>query len=121
MNSEDATQLSKHRGGRAARLILNGREVGRVIMRGHDGSWGYGDFTPFPEFSDFAAVFGRWSLLMHADEDGERLSEAASEELRDTESEIDALHASLVLESPEEKRLIQQLNIDGTLIEWREN
>src|SRR5271170_7904725 len=81
---------------RVGRLFLNGREVGHVSIRGHDGSWGFGEFTPGPEFAAFANIFGRWSLLMHADDD--RLSEAAADELRATEYEIDAIRAKILLE-----------------------
>ncbi|HZL35624.1 MAG TPA: hypothetical protein VFC78_09970, partial [Tepidisphaeraceae bacterium] len=81
---------SQHR--RVGRLFLNDIEVGVVSIRGHDGSWGFGEFTPAPAFVTFAPVFGRWSLLMHADEAHEKLSQAASEELRDTELEMDAIH-----------------------------
>ena len=105
---------------RVGRLFLNGTEVGSVSVRGHDGSWGFGEFVPSPEFSLFAAVFGRWSLLMHADGDEERLSEAAADELRATEYEIDALRAALLLEPAREWRPLRQINIDGPLIEWKE-
>ena len=105
---------------RIGRLFLNDIEVGAVSIRGHDGSWGFGEFTPAPAFVTFAPVFGRWSLLMHADEAHEKLSQAASEELRNTELEMDAIRAMLHLEHPEESHLIRELNIDGPLIEWRE-
>jgi hypothetical protein len=105
---------------RLGRLFLNDREVGVVSVRGHDGSWGFGEFTPAPGFVEFAPVFGRWSLLMHADEVDEKLSEAASQELRDTEREMDAIRALLRLENPDESHSIRELNIDGPLIEWRE-
>ena len=81
-------------------------------------SWGFGDFTPNPAFAEFAAIFGNWSLLMHAD-DGDRQSEAASEELRAAEYAIDSLHAKLFLEQNNEWMDIGQLNIDGPLIEWK--
>jgi|SRR6185437_1493958 len=105
---------------RMARLYLNDVEVGTVRLRRHNGSWGFGEFVPNPEFSDFAPVFGRWSLLMHAEAEGERLSDAASEELRAAEYAMDTLRAMLRLETPEEWRLLRQLNIDGGLIEWKE-
>jgi hypothetical protein len=85
-----------------------------------------GEFSPGHNFSSFAPRFGAWSLLMHAD-DGPvdpahgRLSEAASEELREAEWEIDRLHAKLYLDGPQEWRKISQLNIDGPLIEWKED
>ncbi|HET6252254.1 MAG TPA: hypothetical protein VFE47_31500 [Tepidisphaeraceae bacterium] len=105
---------------RTGKLLLKGVPVGSVILRGHDASWTFGEFTPFPEFSQFAALFGTWSLLMHAEDAGERLSEAASEELRLAEYAIDTIRATLLLESPEERRHLRQVNIDGPLIEWKE-
>jgi hypothetical protein len=105
---------------RTGRLFLNRVPVGSIIVRGHDGSWTFGDFTPEEGFSQFAPVFGRWSLLMHADGANERLSEAASEELRQTEFAIDSIRAMLLLDSSEEYRPLRQLNIDGPLIEWKE-
>jgi hypothetical protein len=104
---------------RVGRLFLNEIEVGHVSLRGHDGSWGFGEFTPSPGFSAFAAIFGRWSLLMHAD-DGERLSEAASDELRAAEYEIDSIRAKMLLEPVQEWKHLSQINIDGPLIEWKE-
>jgi hypothetical protein len=55
---------------------------------------------------------------MHAD-DGDKLSPATSEELRQAEYAIDALRARLML--PDENRSLRliQVNIDGTLIEWK--
>src|SRR5688572_13926291 len=46
----------KHNG-RRARLFLNGTEVGVVYVRGHSGSWAFGEFVPSPEFAAFAPVF----------------------------------------------------------------
>ncbi|HWE02582.1 MAG TPA: hypothetical protein VG326_09250 [Tepidisphaeraceae bacterium] len=105
---------------RVGHLYLNDVEVGVVSVRGQDGSWGFGDFTPSPEFVAFASLFGQWSLLMHADEADVRLSEAASEELRYTERELDSLRAALLLENPREWHPLRQVNIDGPMIEWKE-
>jgi hypothetical protein len=63
---------------------------------------------------------------MHADDDGNdasdgRLSDAASEELRKLEYDIDRIHAKLLLVGQGEWRNISQLNIDGELIEWKED
>ena len=108
-----------------ARLFLNGRDVGGVTVKGWDDSWGFGDFTPGEGFAHFAPRFGAWSLLMHADDgddasDGALTPEAAAA-LREVECEIDRIHAKLFLVGPAEWRKISQLNIDGPLIEWKED
>jgi hypothetical protein len=101
------------------RLFINGREVGVVTLKSLADSWGFGEFAPNSAFVEFAAIFGKWSLLMHAD-DGERtLSPEASEELRAAELEIDSLRAKLLVASDEEWIDLSQINIDGPLIEWK--
>jgi hypothetical protein len=105
---------------RIARLYINEKEVGDVVIRGWRGSWGFGEFKPADAFSHFAPIFGSWSLLMHADEDGEKLTPDAAEELRLAEYAIDALRAQLFLPERNEWRSIRQVNIDGKLIEWKE-
>ena len=104
---------------RAARLYLNGIDVGAVKCLGIDDSWSFGEFAPSPAFSTFAPLFGTWSLLMHYDEEATRLSEAASEELRDAEYAIDALRALVLFADSGERLSVRQLNIDGSLIEWK--
>jgi len=106
--------------GALAELRLNGKRVGTVEVRGTSDSWSWGYFQPEPAFEEFAPLFGIWSLLMHADEESRRLSRAASEELRVAECEIDAIRASLLLETSEDLRHLRQINIDGSLIEWKE-
>jgi hypothetical protein len=101
------------------RLMLNGQDVGQVEALCDDGPWRFGRFMPSENFGSFAPYFGRWSLLMHADDDGRRLSREASIELRDAESAIDQLHASLQ-DNGHPAYEIRQLNIDGPLIEWWE-
>jgi hypothetical protein len=108
------------------RLYLNDTEVGTVKVKGWDDSWGFGEFSPGERFGAYAPWFGAWSLLMHADQNDDdaasgRLSRPASEELRRVENEIDRIHAKLFLVGPREWRKISQLNIDGTLIEWKED
>lgn len=103
-----------------ARLFLNDKDVGDVVIRGWEGSWGFGEFAPREGFSDFAPIFGSWSLLMHADEDAAKLSPDAAEELRQAEYAIDSLRAKLFLPTRNEWRAIRQVNIDGKLIEWKE-
>jgi len=101
-------------------LYLNDTDVGTVNIRGWQSSWGIGEFKPNDRFSDFAPIFGNWSLLMHADADQARLTPEAAEELRRAEYAIDALHAKLFLPETKEWRRIGQVNIDGGLIEWKE-
>ena len=106
----------------SARLFLNDREVGSVRVNGWDDAWGFGEFAPGEGFAPFATRFGAWSLLMHADDEADgRLSDAAAEALRQVEYDIDRIHARLFLVGQREWRKISQLNIDGPLIEWRED
>ncbi|HEY7090117.1 MAG TPA: hypothetical protein VH518_18615 [Tepidisphaeraceae bacterium] len=102
-----------------ARLYLNGKEVGGVALKSLADSWGFGEFTPNAAFGEFATLFGKWSLLMHADDDEKKLSEEASDELRRAEFEIDALRAKLLVNETNEWVDVSQLNIDGPLIEWK--
>lgn len=102
-----------------ARLFINGKDVGSVELKTLADSWGFGEFTPNAAFSEFAAIFGNWSLLMHADDDQRQLSAAASEELRAAEYAIDSLRAKLFLEAQNQWVDLAQLNIDGPLVEWK--
>jgi hypothetical protein len=112
---------SKHvTAGSQGTLYLNDEVAGAVIVRGYEASWNYGEFTPTAAFSKFAALFGEWSLLMHADGGGERLSEAAGEELRRAECAIDALRARIYFPERDETHACAQINLDGSLIEWKE-
>jgi hypothetical protein len=102
-----------------AELFLDGKFVGKIAIKGKNHSWHFGEFHPNAEFAAFAPLFGRWSLLMHADEDSARLSRAASEELRQTEIELDRLEAKLFIPSTGTWKVIRQVNIDGSLIDWK--
>ena len=102
-----------------ARLLINGKDVGRVVVRSSADSWGFGEFEPSAAFGEFAALFGKWSLLIHADADEERLSPAASEELRRAELALDALRSRLIFDALGEMLELTQLNIDGPLVEWK--
>ena len=104
---------------KTARLFLNDQDVGTVAVHGTESSWGFGEFHPNDKFSEFATIFGRWSLLMHADDDQKNPSEAALEELRKAECAIDLLRAKLFMIESKEWRQIRQVNIDGKLIEWK--
>jgi hypothetical protein len=104
---------------RHAELYLNDQLVGIVEVQRSDNSWHFGVFMPNADFAPFAPLFGRWSLLMHADEDADRLTSAASDELRETEIAIDRLHAKLHIAGTGEWCDLQQINIDGDLIDWK--
>ena len=106
--------------GTEAHLYLNSVHAGIVIARRHDHAWAFGDFTPTDQFATFAPLYGRWSLLMHADAGDERLSREAAEELRETERAMDCLKASFFVPSTGEWCKLAEINIDGPLIEWRE-
>ena len=102
-----------------AELFINGRFVGHVLVKGEHNSWHFGEFEPNANFTPFAPIFGRWSLLMHADEDSDRLTAAASEELRETEIEMDRLQARLFIPATGKWMTICQVNTDGELIDWK--
>jgi len=100
-------------------LYLNGILVGWITVQGLDTSWTFGRFEPRAAFSDFAPIFGRWSLLMHIDEELP-LDGAAAIELSQTEREIDALRPRVCFSGEDAWHEVAELNIDGTLIEWKE-
>jgi hypothetical protein len=102
-----------------AELVLDGMVVGTVHVHGSDASWSWGEFEPLAAFSRFAPLFGLWSLMIHADDDRDRQSDAASDELRQAEKEIDLLRAELRWTARNERVSLEQLNIDGKLIEWK--
>jgi hypothetical protein len=100
-------------------LYLDGTVVGCVTLKGEDGSWHFGDFEPNAAFEAFAPLFGRWALLMHTDEDSDRIPRAAADELREVEQAIDRLRARLLVVDTGEWKDLQQVNIDGALIDWK--
>ena len=104
-----------------ARLYLDDVEVGAVHVHSFDDAWGFGDFVPEPGYALFAPHFQRWSQLMHADAVGDPVCTETSEALREVECAIDSIGAKLYLVNADEWRTITQLNIDGSLIEWRED
>ena len=110
------------RRGAHATLYINDAPVGQVTVRGEDASWHFGDFAPAESFAPYALPFGRWSLLMHAQDADPRatMDEFALDELRRIEYVIDRLRARLYLPEKNEWHPIAQLNIDGPLIEWKE-
>jgi hypothetical protein len=115
MEDERSHALPSH----GASLHVNGEPVGEVVARRRGPSWSMGYFAPNDRFSKFAAVFARWSLLMHAHAPDEPLSDATGEQLRRVEFEIDHLHAALQFLGSGEWVTCSQLNIDGPLIEWK--
>jgi hypothetical protein len=100
-------------------LHLNGEPVGVVTAQRVSAAWCFGEFEPAEAFSKFAPLFGAWSLMMHDDDGTSSTSEAALQELRRVERQIDALKIALHWESSDEKTVIEQLNIDGKLIDWK--
>jgi hypothetical protein len=107
------------RQGTHATLHLNGSAVGAIVVQGHDTSWTYGQFQPLAAFGPFAPIFGTWSLLMHDDEH-QPLTIAAAHELREAERAMDSLRARVHFPDDDVWHDVAQLNIDGTLIEWKE-
>ncbi len=100
-------------------LYLKGRAVGQVELNRFADSWIFGNFAPTREFSEFAPLFGEWSLLLHADDDEDRVSQAALEELRKLEVAIDSLRAELRVPDSGDRLPVDQLNIDGDLVELK--
>ena len=114
----DKSTIATHKGTHAT-LHLNGSAVGDIVVQGHDTSWTYGQFKPLDAFGEFAPIFGRWSLLMHDDEH-QPLTTAAAYELREAERAMDSLRARIHFPDVDAWHEVAQLNIDGTLIEWKE-
>ena len=99
-------------------LHLNGVNVGDVEIRGWHGPWGIGEFRRRREFDPFAPLYAEWARLMHAD--SETLSPQNAERLREIEFRTFAVHAAIWIPSMRQWRSIDILNIDGTMIEWKE-
>jgi hypothetical protein len=104
--------------GTTAELLLNGVVAGKVTVQGINDSWGHGLFEPAPSFARFAPLFGGWSLLMHADEDSDKMSDDLAEELRTIESTMAGIRAAFRVANQEELPLAL-VNIDGPLVEWK--
>ena len=102
-----------------ATLYINDEPVGVVLIRRIRPSWSYGEFRSADAFATFAPRFGCWARLMHTGHPYERLTDAVSDSLRHAEFEIDHLHARLHLVDRNEWITCAQLNIDGTMIEWK--
>ena len=104
---------------RQAVLLLDGREVGLVVVYDESPAWAFGRFMPMDGFDPFSLMFGRWSLFLHEDDMDGHVSSLVRRELREIEQEIDQHRAELRWLDTGEQRLIRQVNIDGALIEWR--
>jgi len=106
---------------RQVELILQGKVVGHIALNRYADSWLFGSFEPTRAFAEFAALFGEWSLLLHADESDPQVSRAALDEMAKLERAIDALHAELVLPDSGDHLPVDQVNIDGDLVELKLN
>jgi hypothetical protein len=102
-----------------ARLYINDQAVGEVTVQRRGASWSHGQFVPGSAFEKFAPLFGRWARLIHDDGKYAALSEEVSEGLRHIEFDMDRLHAKVHLISTDEWVMCTQLNIDGSMIEWK--
>jgi hypothetical protein len=114
----DATRIDWLMMRRLAELYIGKIHVGTIDVQRGDGAWGFGEFKPGPGFTQFAHLFGAWSLLMHEDE-SQRISREAAEELSAIEQILDTLPARIVWEDVHRDISVAQINIDGNLIEWR--
>ena len=100
-------------------LYLNGTLVGYVVGDRWSAPWGFGHFLPLAAFSDYAPLFGMWSVLIHEDDGNDRTSAPALDELRRIEHEIDRLNAHLKWIDPPQSVPLEQLTIDGQLVDWK--
>lgn len=100
-------------------LYLQGKAVGEVELNRFADSWHFGNFHPNRAFSEFAPLFGEWSLLLHADERAPEASRAALDELGRIEVAIDALRAEVFLPETGQRLPVDQVNIDGDMIELK--
>ena len=117
--AESTSRVAGKRKGPAV-LFLDGKAVGMVHAQGGDTSWGFGKFIPNDSFSAYAPLFGTWSVLMHAEDEIDRLSREAREELAKAEEMLDSLKARLFFASNNEHVRVAQLTIDGDRLEWKE-
>jgi hypothetical protein len=105
---------------RHGELFINGQSVGNVVSESISEGWGFGRFTPSAAFSQFAPIFGAWAMMLHEDDDRDRTSPEARDELRTLETTLDQLKAELHWTEPEQHVIVRQLTIDGTMIEWNQ-
>ena len=100
-------------------LYIEGKPVGHVEVSRFADSWHFGNFQPDRAFSEFATLFSEWSLLIHADENEDKVSQATLDELSKIERAIDALHAELLLPTTGQRVAVEQINIDGDMVELK--
>ena len=100
-------------------LCLEGKPVGQIELHRFADSWLFGEFRPTSGFSEFATLFGEWSLLLHADENDPQVSRTALDEMAKVERVIDALHIQLRLPQTNERIPVKQINIDGPMVELK--
>ena len=81
---------------------------------------GFGEFVPNESFSAFAPIFGMWSLLMHADDDRDRLSRDTIEELAKAEAILDSIKVQLEFVDEPTRVDVATLTIEGNQLEWKE-
>jgi len=117
--AEPARRVAHHRKGRAI-LFLNGQEVGTVQAHGGDTTWGFGEFVPNENFSAYAPYFGMWSLLMHAEDEFNRLTRDAKKELARAEEMLDTMKVGLYFPNDNEHVRVAQITIEGDRLEWKE-
>ena len=101
-------------------LFINGKPVGIVIVHGWHGAWGFGDFVPNADFTEFQPMFTRWADLMHESHSMRKLSPELSDGLRDAEFDLYRLHCTIHLPALKQWRQIAIITIDGSMIEWKE-
>ncbi len=99
--------------GTTARLLINGKDVGSLIVHGYDSTWSHGKFSPD------ALFFGQWSLLMHEDEHAP-LHRETSAALAEAERQMDALHIEIHYPEHNIRQHVGSLNIDGDTAEWKQ-
>src|SRR5688572_3917207 len=87
-------------------LYLNEQPVGGVEIHGWQNAWGFGLFTPSPQFQQFAPLYRRWAQLMHSKSSADRLAPDDADELRKVENALYAIHAKLHVPSMKQWRHI---------------
>ena len=111
----------RRKGGQTtARLFLDEQDVGEIEVKGWDDAWGFGEFSAGDGFRRYAPHFREWSRLLHGTRPDGALTDADKAALRCVEYQIDRLDARLFLAESGQWRRISELNIDGSLVEWRE-
>ncbi len=102
----------------SARLFINGQHVGDIAVTAWKGAWGLGEFSAGEQFAPFAPLFAEWSRMMHAD--AGLISDDVSDRLRELERAMYALKCDVLLHEMQQRRQLTILNIDGSMIEWKE-